>query len=154
MMSKKALLAYCGIYCGDCLGNTGVISDAAKECISVLEKYRFDRTAECVFPEKLKDYGRFAETLKFMSGLKCPQPCREREDSNVSCPIRKCCQEKGLYACYECSDFESCDKIRSFVKGLHADSCVKNLKEIKGMGLETWLQKGKRHHYWDEFQDK
>lgn len=28
------MLAYCGIYCGDCLGYTGVIADAAKDFLA------------------------------------------------------------------------------------------------------------------------
>ncbi len=152
-MKEKALLAYCGIYCGDCLGSTGVIADAAKDFMMVLENYKFDRTAKCVFTKELKDYDRFSKMLKFMSGLKCSQPCRQREDSAVSCPIRECCKERGFYACYECSDFEICEKLHSFMKGLHAEACVKNLKEIKEIGLDAWIRKGKRHHYWDETED-
>jgi hypothetical protein len=153
MKSKKTLLAYCGIYCGDCLGYTGVIADAAKDFLKVLENYKFDRTVKCIFHEELKDYEKFSEMLKFMCGLKCPQPCRERESSAVRCPIRKCCSEKGFYACYECNDFEICDKLKSFMKGLHADACVKNLRAIKKMGLDAWIRKGKRHCYWDKEDD-
>jgi hypothetical protein len=150
MKSKKALLAYCGIYCGDCLGYTGVIADAAKEFMTALENYKFDRTVKCVLYNELEDYDKFSKMLKFMSCLKCPQPCREREDSAGACPIRKCCTERRFYACYECNDFENCDKLKSFMKGLHAEACVENLKAIKEMGLDAWIRKGKRHHYWDK----
>ena len=44
MKARKDLLAYCGLYCGDCLGYTGVIADAAKNLMMVLKKYKFDRT--------------------------------------------------------------------------------------------------------------
>jgi len=27
---------------------------------------------------------------------------------------------------------------------------IKKLKEIKAMGLEEWINRGKPHHYWDE----
>ncbi len=105
---------------------------------------------KCVLYNELKDYDKFSEMLSFMSGLKCPQPCREREDNAAACPIRKCCPERGFYACHECKDFEDCDKLKSFMKGLHAEACVENLKAIKEMGLEAWIRKGKRHHYWDK----
>ena len=39
MKARKDLLAYCGFYCGDCLGYTGVIADAADNLTQVLEKY-------------------------------------------------------------------------------------------------------------------
>jgi len=73
------LLAYCGFYCGDCLGYTGVIADAAEDLLKVLEEYRFHRTAECVFPVKLRDYDEFCEMLAFMAGLRCSGTCREGE---------------------------------------------------------------------------
>ena len=69
---RKDLLAYCGFYCGDCLGYTGVIADAARDFMKVLEKYEFDRTAKCVFPEELEDYDTFYEALGFMTGLYAP----------------------------------------------------------------------------------
>lgn len=145
---EKDLLAYCGSYCGDCLGYTGVIADTARDFMKVLEKYEFGRTAKCVFPEELENYDTFHEALVFMTGLKCIQICRERGDSGTSCEVRRCCRDRGLYACYECNDFETCDKLRSFMGGLHADSCLKNLRAIKEIGLEAWLIEGKRHCYW------
>lgn len=37
MKERKDLLAYCGFYCGDCLGYTSVIADAVHE---ELESYQ------------------------------------------------------------------------------------------------------------------
>ena len=121
--------------------------------MGVLEGYKFDQTAKCVFNKELKDYDRLLETLKFMSVLKCPKPCRDRKDTVASCPIRECCIERGFYACYECDELEACDKLNSFMKGLHAEANLKNLKAIKEMGLDVWIRKGKRYHYWDEEDD-
>lgn len=63
MKESKDLLAYCGFYCGDCLGYTGVVANAAQGLMEVLETYKFDRTAECVFPEVLSEYDKFLEML-------------------------------------------------------------------------------------------
>ncbi len=84
-----------------------------------------------------------------MSQLKCPMVCRERKDNNVACEIRKCCRDKGFFSCYECADFEVCEKLK-IMEGLHYEAMIKNLKEIKAVGLEEWIGKGKPHHYWDE----
>lgn len=150
MKDRTELLAYCGFYCGDCLGHTGVIADASKDFKKVLDKYQFDRTAKCILPDQLKDYDRFYEIVEFMTGLKCPMTCREREDSNVACEVRKCCLDNGYYACHECNNFETCEKLKSLMHGLHYDASIKNLKAIRAMGLEGWIAKGIKYHYWDE----
>ena len=150
MKGKKKLLAFCGLYCGDCLGHTGIVADSAQNFKNVLEKYKFDRTAKILFPKELKHYDRFFKMLCFMTNLKCPKVCRERADHEVSCQIRKCCKDREFYACYECSDFESCQKLKSFMNGLHANSCIKNLQSIKEVGLDHWLHSSKRYWHWDE----
>ena len=152
MKERKDLLAYCGLYCGDCAGYSGETGNTAKNLMKVLEKYKFDRTAKCLFSEKLGDNDKFCEMLGFMTGLKCEKICREREDSGTSCKIRKCCRDRGFYACYEFDDFEICDKLES-LEGLHGDSCVKNLKAIKEMGLEAWIIRGKRLWFGSEADD-
>jgi hypothetical protein len=152
MKERKELLAYCGFYCGDCLGYTGVIADAAQSMSDVLGKYQFERTAECVFPRQLRDYDKFREVLAFMGDLRCAGVCREPEpDGGPSCcPVKNCCRDRGFFACYECDDLEACDLHQAVHKGLHADSCVMNMKAIREMGLEAWLERGRRYHYWDE----
>jgi len=152
MKERKDLLAYCGLYCGDCVGYIGEIADTAKSLTKVLEKFKFDRTAEFLFSEELKDYDKFCMMLGFMTGLKCPKICREKENSSTSCNIRKCCRGRGFYACYECDGFEICEKLKS-LEGLHGDSCVKNLKAIKEMGLEAWMTQGKRLWFGSEVDD-
>ncbi len=154
-MSKETdLFAYCGIYCGDCLGYTGVIANSAKDFLTVLEKYQFNRTAKSVFPDELKNYDNFHNMLKFMTTLTCPGRCRQGKDTETSCKVRRCCREKGYFACYECGDLETCDKLKSAVGGLlHYDSAMKNFRAIKEMGLEAWIREGKHHMYWDKEDD-
>lgn len=149
MNDKEQLLAYCGFYCGDCLGYAGVIADAANDFKKILNKYQFDRTAKCIFPDQLKDYDRFYEIVGFITGLKCPMTCRERKDITVACDVRNCCIENNYFACHECSAFETCNKLKYLTGGLHYESSMKNLKAIREMGMEEWISKGKQRHYWD-----
>ncbi len=153
MKERKDLLAYCGFYCGDCLGYTGVIADSAQNFKEVLEKYKFDRTVKSVFPEKLKDYDSLFEMLEFMTGLKCGKICRERKDSETTCEIRKCCTDKDFFACFECNDFETCENLKSTHGGLHYDSSLMNLNAIREMGLRNWIIQGKRQCYWNEGEE-
>ena len=88
---------------------------------------------------------RFHQMLGFMTGLKCPKICRERKEVETSCEVKKCCIDKGFYACYECDDLETCDKLKSLFEGLHYDASVKNLKTIKKMGLDAWIEKWDYH---------
>jgi hypothetical protein len=151
MRGRSDLLAYCGFYCGDCLGYTGVVADAAQGLMNVLETYKFNRTAECVFPHQLREYNQFYEMLRFMTGLRCPGICRQEKGARPSnCEVKICCIDKGFYACYECDDFETCDKLKTLHKGLHTDACVKNMIAIREMGLDAWLAGGESHCYWDE----
>jgi hypothetical protein len=94
---KKELLAYCGIYCGDCLGHTGVIADAAEDFKAVLEKYESEKSAKYILSNQLKNYDKIFDKIVFMASLRCPIVCRERTDDNVDCEIRKCCRSKGFF---------------------------------------------------------
>jgi len=54
-MSERRLLGYCGMYCGGCLGCSGVIADASREFLKVLDMYEFEKTAFHVFPTQLTE---------------------------------------------------------------------------------------------------
>ncbi|MBN1810914.1 MAG: DUF3795 domain-containing protein [Anaerolineae bacterium] len=149
-MSEDArLLTYCGFYCGDCMGYTGVIADAAARFEAVLDAYKFDRTAKCIFPQELAGFDRFREMLGFMTGLRCPGLCRS-EGKAAGCEVKNCCIAKGFYACYECDDLETCDVLKSLHEGLHYDASMKNLRAIRKIGLGAWMAQGERHCYWLE----
>ena len=105
-----------------------------------------------MFPHELKDYDEFYMKLKFISGLKCSKICRERETGSTNCEIRKCCIGKGFYACYECVVFETCEKLKA-LEELHKDSCVKNLRAIKEMGISNWIASGKRLWFGSKVDD-
>lgn len=136
MEGRRALLAYCGFYCGDCFGYTGVIADSAASFQEVLDRYQFDRTAECVFPEQLRGLDRFREMLGFMTGLRCPAVCRvrEREEGPSGCSVKNCCLDRGFYACYECDGFESCVLLQSLHGGLHAEANAKKMRAMREIG--------------------
>ena len=153
---KAELVAYCGIYCGDCLGYTGVIADAAGAFAGVLDSYQFERTAAGIFAEELDDYGRFREILSFMSDLRCSGRCRkgEQDGGPAGCAVKNCCIDKGFYACYECDDFESCARLRDLHGVLHYDACMRNMKAMREVGLEAWLVDGPRYCYWMEEKAK
>lgn len=143
------MLAYCGLYCGDCAGYSGEIADAARALKETTERYKFHQTAKHLFPKKLKDYSKLCKMIDFMSQLKCPKTCRQINKREVKCEISKCCREKRFFACYECITFETCSKLKT-LSGLHGDSHIKNLRAIREKGIENWLRKGKRLWFADD----
>lgn len=149
LVDNGSLLAYCGLFCGDCAGYSGEIAQSARELKAVMERYKFDQTAKHLFSSELKDYPAFCDMLDFIMGLKCPAPCRERADGTTTCDIRKCCRMKGYYACHECADFEMCDRL-STLTALHGLSCIRNLRAIKETGVDEWVRKGKRRWFADD----
>lgn len=78
-----------------------------------------------------------------MVRLRCNKGCRSG-GGNPACKVRGCCVKKGIDGCWECGDFESCGKLE-FLKPIHEDACLKNLKKIKKAGVDGFIN-GKR--YW------
>ena len=46
MNEQKELIAYCGLYCGDCFAYQGKIADLARDLRKELRQSKFDKTAE------------------------------------------------------------------------------------------------------------
>jgi hypothetical protein len=147
MTGKKELVAYCGIYCGDCLGYTAVTADAAEAFAAVLDRYQFERTAAWIFPEELAEFDRFRKDLAFMIGLRCPGRCRKAAGEAVpeGRVVRSCCVERGFYACFESDELETCAKLRDLHGSLHLDACLRNMRAMREKGMVLWLAEGPRH---------
>ena len=143
------LLAYCGLYCGDCAGYTGEIADTAAELKNVLEQYKFDRTAKELFEKHIPDYERFHHILVFISKLRCQKVCRAKSEGDSRGPIRACCIEKDYHGCYQCAEYTVCSKLAS-ISGLHKNARVQNLSAIKELGPSQWKEWGKRLWFGDE----
>lgn len=149
---EKDLLAFCGLFCGDCAGYSGDIAASATDLDRTLKRYQFHRTARALFSEQIGDYDAFQQTLSFMIELKCPKACRERSAAETDCRIRACAIERGFWACFECDEFETCGKLKP-LEELHGDACVRNMRGIKEMGLETWLADAERFWFGSDAED-
>lgn len=141
-------VAYCGLYCGDCPIHKGVVADLARDLRKTLRTYRFDKTAESLasypFFKTFEHYAECYEVLGAMVKMRCGKTCRNG-GSNPSCKIRRCVQKKELEGCWECDDFEACDKLE-FLECNHGKAHIKNLKTIKRKGIPAFLE-GKKHWY-------
>ncbi len=148
MAGKKELIAYCGIYCGDCFIGQGKAADLSRDLRKELRKYHFDRMAktfsEVPFFAVFKDYPQCYDVLGALVKLRCKTTCRGGGGPPF-CKIRKCCQKKGIDGCWECEEFETCKEL-DFLKASHGDANLKNLRKLKKAGVGSFL-KGKKYWY-------
>jgi hypothetical protein len=145
MSQEKDLIAYCGLYCGECPNHTGKIADFARDLRKELRSVRFDKTAETLsemsFFKVFNDYQQCYEVLGAMVKLRCKHACRNG-GGNPYCKIRKCCQKKGLEGCWLCSEFETCKKLDE-LSANHGAAHIKNLQKIKKKGIDEFLNGNK-----------
>lgn len=85
-------------------------------------KQNADHFAEMPFFKVFKNYDSFVEVLKTLEGLTC-EGCRGRGGPQF-CEIRKCCNEKEIRGCWECNEFEKCEKL-NFLNATHGDALLK-----------------------------
>ena len=143
MAEEKDLVAYCGLYCGDCFSYQGKIADLARDLRKELRQAKFDKAVAGIPFKEFKDYKECYDVLGALVRLRCKNPCQDG-GGNPFCKIRKCCQKKGIEGCWQCDEFETCEKL-DFLKPSHGDANIKNLKKLKQQGIEPFIQ-GKR--YW------
>jgi hypothetical protein len=149
-MSNKneKLITYCGLYCGDCHGYTGKIPDLARDLRKELRACRYDKFADFLadtnFGKAFKDYKKCYEVLGFMVKFRCKKGCRDGGGPPF-CKMRICCQKKGYEGCWECDDFETCEKL-NFLIPVHGNAHIKNLRKLKKKGIKEFL-KGKKYWY-------
>jgi len=143
-MEKRDLAAYCGLYCGDCFGHQGKIADLARDLRKELRQAKFDRVAEGIPFKEFQNYKECYEVLGALVRLRCRRACRGG-GGNPMCKIRTCCQRKGLEGCWQCDDFETCEKLGDLTAG-HGEAHIKNLRILRRKGLDAFLA-GKRYWY-------
>ncbi len=145
------MIAYCGLFCGECLNYTGSVADLARDLRKELRNFRFDKTAETLaqvpFFKEFQNYTVCYETLGAMVKLRCHRGCRQG-GGNSNCKIRSCAVKKNFAGCWECSEFENCRKL-DFLKQAHGIAHIQNLKTIAKKGAEEFLI-GKKHWYLKE----
>lgn len=148
MHDQEKLIAYCGLFCGECFSYQGKIADLARDLRKELRQVRFDKISESLsaisFFKVFKEYPECYEVLDAMVKLRCRNACRNG-GGNPSCTIRKCCQKKEIEGCWLCDEFEDCRKM-DFLKTAHGDAHIKNLRMIKRKGEKEFL-KGNKYWY-------
>jgi hypothetical protein len=148
MEEKEDLIAYCGLYCGDCHGYRGKIPDLARDLRKELRAARYDKLAAIIAEQSwgkiFADYEKCYELLGAMMKFRCKVGCRQGGGPPF-CKIRTCCQRKEIQGCWECEEFETCGKL-DFLRHVHGYAHLQNLRTLKKKGAAEFL-KGKRYWY-------
>lgn len=131
MNNESGLIAYCGLDCAECVNHKGEIADMARNLRKKLREEKFDKMVPGLskFFKSFQNYEVCYEVLGAMVRLLCNRACREG-GGNPYCKIRLCCQKKEIDGCWECAEFETCQKM-DFLKPVHGDEHLKNLRKLK-----------------------
>jgi hypothetical protein len=145
MGSKETLIAYCGLYCGDCFFYKGEVADLARDLRKELRRLKLNQTYEefSKFAKEFKNFPYCYEVLGAMVKMRCKKACRGGGGFPF-CKIRKCAKKRGFEGCWQCDEFETCKKL-DFLKPTHKDAHIKNLRIIKKQGIDKFIE-SKR--YW------
>ena len=139
--NSENLIAYCGLYCGECFAHKGTIADLARDLRKELRQTRFDIMADAMseisFFEVFKGYQTCYDVLGAMVKFRCKRACRGN-GGNPGCKIRTCCRKKELIGCWECAEYTSCAKLDT-LNATHGDAHRKNLNTIKRKGVSGFL---------------
>jgi hypothetical protein len=147
----RELTAYCGLYCGDCIRYQNRYSEMAGDLKQELARVNFLPYAE-VKGQAVKPFQNlevWLETLDALTALQCEHSCRVGGGcAAFPCDIFGCCRENGFAGCWECDDFEDCNKF-DFLKPFHGESPRANLRQIRRLGIDTWATQRSKLYVWD-----
>ncbi|MDY6932856.1 MAG: DUF3795 domain-containing protein [Spirochaetota bacterium] len=144
MVERDDLIAFCGLYCDDCFGYKGKIADLARDLRKELRQEKFDRIVDGIPFKEFRNYKECYDVLGALVRLRCKNACRGG-GGNPFCKIRKCCQKMEIVGCWECNEFEKCEKL-DFLKVNHGDAHLKNLRIINKKGVDEFFY-GKKYWY-------
>lgn len=126
--SGEWAISVCGLNCARCdIRQAGLGDKKLRDEIQEWFREELDRIVE---PEKIRCEG-----------------CRDPSESHWSpdCEMTSCAKEKRHYYCFECGEFP-CEKLERFSRDgvAHHERTVENLKRMRELGLESWIQEQKR----------
>lgn len=148
-MEPEDLITYCGIYGGTCARWCEYA--VFRDLITLLSEWVDASGLRHWMPTEVKefDYAEFRKALDFFSKHDTWYVCRrccKGGDGKPDCEIRKCCKDRGLDLCFDCSEFP-CRIVQENPK------MVGRAKEYRQLGREEWLlqqiekaQQGFEHH--------
>ena len=152
---EKKLVGACGLYCRLCPEYEGFrmgFADAAERLrYLITQLIQVDAWPwDINDPESNKKFYNHEEFMKGLQWFSNQKPSCKGCDCeitpasssllpgrNAECKIRNCCFEREFRFCYECPEF-ACGKLVKLKE--HYPYCLRNLKRMKNVGVERWLE--------------
>ncbi|MBN2289361.1 MAG: DUF3795 domain-containing protein [Candidatus Glassbacteria bacterium] len=140
---EESMIAYCGLYCGDCPIFGSGMAGLAKELLVKLEESHLERWGPGLseLTDEFKAFANYRQGLDFLNALdllRCERTCRQGGGGG-DCRIRACCREKGFEGCWLCAEMESCEKL-DWLTPVNRGAHLKNLTVIREQGKEEFLE--------------
>jgi hypothetical protein len=135
-MAKTDLVGYCGLHCGACGIYQGRIRQAVENLRRVLGAYGFDKMSSelAQWEPSFKHYQEFEQVMDGVVKLFGGCPACVGGGGDPTCPIRQCCKPKGYATCAECSEMNSCDKLKQ------REWALQRLRQVKEQGVKNWAE--------------
>jgi hypothetical protein len=142
-MSNNSLVAYCGLFCGNCIIRRGQIGELSAKLLQIMETPDFQKLAHGLpklMPDQFRALERVEEGHRFLEALghlDCQEVCKQG-GGTTGCKIRECCQEKGIEGCWCCPQMESC-KALDWLCPVNGDAHIRNLRILRDQGMAAFL---------------
>lgn len=99
----------------------------------------------------------FMNVLGSIIKLQCKTTCKETGGCSVGgstheCVALKCIKSKEYDGCWQCSEFENCDKLK-FLKNNYGYVINDNLRIVKENGIEAVKSRGNKYYSWQRKKD-
>jgi hypothetical protein len=133
-------------------------ADLARELLHELKEKEFDKYAELKSGsgkqldtvKQFKHYHECCEVLEAIASQQCNIPCGVGGGCpTFSCDILVCCRTNGFRGCWECKESEDCEKFE-LLESIHGDSPKYNIKQIRELGLDKWVEQRSKPYIWQQ----
>lgn len=99
-----------------------------------------------------KKLPEFMNVLNHIISLQCKTTCQEAGGCSIGgnlheCKALECIRSKKYDGCWQCSEFESCDKL-TFLKNGYGYVIAENLRTVKEKGIEAVESRGNKYYAW------
>jgi hypothetical protein len=170
----KQYVCPCGLTCCDCLFYKPELYATARQLRDLIQSSQLDTLLRLVvahqgwngiarhlgqdssvFEKQFQPFAKLPDFMQVLEGiinLQCPATCREASGCSIggtthACDALTCVQAKGVEGCWQCQEYETCDKL-SFLRRNYGETINGNLSTIRDEGIEAVTSRGNQYYAW------